>query len=197
VRPTAYACVWLQVLTGMLCLASTACSAQIDVEDVRFLRGRWVTPPGELAEATEADYLSLGDEFIVLVDVRNSGPAALTVFNLCTVQSSPQECVEQLVSDDECLGIYPIQLGPGESTTVKSSLPCAAAFRATKAGTITMTIGISTTGGPAERAFETEIAGSEQDIDPPGPGRLCPAVALALVGLAVLGLALSRSSLLR
>jgi predicted secreted protein len=128
----------------------TPAPCQPEVTDVKIWRGRFVG--GVFEKRDQVDKVALGDLFQIKVDVTNRGTTIVNISNLYNWSFSGQGHAE--VVGNFCVGVFPVNLAPGESATLDAFCPASQAFQATQAGWATMDI---TVGSVCHDSFTFEI----------------------------------------
>jgi hypothetical protein len=111
----------------------------IQITNVQIMRGEFVA--GEFQEIEEVDRVQVGDLFQIVVRVSNLGSTTETIGNLYGYEMSGQGRME--LTGQPCVGLYPVELDPGESATLYPFCPQSQAFEAKAAGHVDMDIAVS------------------------------------------------------
>ena len=131
----------------------------IQVTDVKIIR--YETVGGHFQVDQEVNEVTVGDAFVIKVEVKNFGSETKFLSNLYGWELSPEGAVE-LVGDDSagCAAFFGLE--PGQSTTL---IPfCIShAFEAEQAGTVTLDISVG--GGLCEHEFSFEVLPAQQGVE--------------------------------
>ncbi len=111
----------------------------IQITNVKIVRGEFVG--GEFQEIEEVDRVRVGDLFQIVVNVSNLGSTTETVSNLYAYETSGQGRME--LAGQPCVGLYLIDLDPGESAALYPFCPQSQAFAARASGHVDMDIIVS------------------------------------------------------
>jgi predicted secreted protein len=128
---------------------ATPAACQPEVTNVKIWRGRFAG--GVFEKQGQVDKVALGDLFQIEVDVTNRGTTTVNISNLYNWSLSGPGSAE--VVGNFCVGVFPINLCPGEAAALDAFCPASQAFQATQAGWATMEITV----GTCHQTFRFEI----------------------------------------